>query len=219
VLKPETRKDYTGMKGGMLTLLRSTGIQTKVSRQYLWEAMCDCGETVVVRPTSVLNGGIQSCGCLRYTEEYSNKMSALFTIYDPMISTARNVYGRYRDGDITFEDFLLLSQQPCDYCGRQPFCTYNKWGYRLLSTDVKKPTTHQIQEGDFTYNGLDRVDSAGAHTLDNVVPCCATCNWMKGDMSREEFLAHNKRIYLHNEGRATTTTDICPPKDDMSAGG
>jgi hypothetical protein len=37
-------------------------------------------------------------------------------------------------------------------------------------------------------SGIDRVDSKGHYTVDNVVGCCGTCNLAKRAMSVEEFL-------------------------------
>lgn len=38
-------------------------------------------------------------------------------------------------------------------------------------------------------NGIDRVDNTKGYTVDNVVPCCSKCNYMKRDMTQEEFAA------------------------------
>lgn len=43
--------------------------------------------------------------------------------------------------------------------------------------------------------GLDRVDSSKHYTLENVVPCCGTCNMMKGNLSKEDFLNRISQIY------------------------
>jgi hypothetical protein len=50
----------------------------------------------------------------------------------------------------------------------------------------------------WTYNGLDRVDRSKGHTSDNVVSCCWDCNRAKGDMTKEDFIIHIKRMYDHN---------------------
>ena len=42
--------------------------------------------------------------------------------------------------------------------------------------------------------GLDRIDSSQGYTIDNVVPCCFTCNTMFGAQSKEEAYAHMQRI-------------------------
>ena len=51
-------------------------------------------------------------------------------------------------------------------------------------------------------NGLDRVDSALGYTASNTVPCCATCNAMKGPLHVDVFVHNVRRIaaHLHIEG-------------------
>lgn len=115
--------------------------------------------------------------------------------YHPMESTARYIWNSsYKDGDINFSDFYTISQQNCFYCGIKPYLTYN------ISQKLSSQHLHgeyQKIEGNFTYNGLDRVDSAFTHTLSNVVPCCIRCNVAKMNRTTYEFLAHAKRIYEH----------------------
>jgi 5-methylcytosine-specific restriction endonuclease McrA len=43
-------------------------------------------------------------------------------------------------------------------------------------------------------NGIDRVDNVLPYTPENTVSACWTCNRMKGQMGREEFLEHCKKI-------------------------
>ena len=33
------------------------------------------------------------------------------------------------------------------------------------------------------------------YIIENCVPCCKRCNWMKSDMNKEEFISHIKDIY------------------------
>jgi hypothetical protein len=46
--------------------------------------------------------------------------------------------------------------------------------------------------------GIDRVDSNRGYHIDNVVPCCSTCNFMKSDLEKDNFLNHICKIYLHS---------------------
>ena len=48
--------------------------------------------------------------------------------------------------------------------------------------------------GDFTYNGIDRVDNALGYTTGNVVPCCKQCNHAKSDMPYADFMAWIARL-------------------------
>jgi hypothetical protein len=54
-----------------------------------------------------------------------------------------------------------------------------------------------LDNGDFIYNGLDRVDSMKGHTPDNVVPCCYRCNCAKNNMSFNDFISHIEKMYEH----------------------
>ena len=54
--------------------------------------------------------------------------------------------------------------------------------------------------GDYTYNGIDRVDNTRGYTLDNVVPCCFKCNRAKDTMTKEEFLEWVGRVATHSLG-------------------
>ena len=65
------------------------------------------------------------------------------------------------DIDITFAEFCRVTQQVCEYCG---------------------------ELGEHDLRGLDRVNSARGYLSDNIVPCCKECNFMKGSMTKSDFL-------------------------------
>jgi len=76
---------------------------------------------------------------------------------------------------------LQLIQSGCSYCGEAASNTY------------KKPSTGEL----YHYNGIDRVNPAEGYIVDNVVTCCSSCNVAKLDRSRDEFVAHARRITEH----------------------
>ena len=45
--------------------------------------------------------------------------------------------------------------------------------------------------------GIDRMDADGDYTVDNSRPCCAPCNYMKKDMSLDDFKGHVGAILRH----------------------
>jgi len=45
--------------------------------------------------------------------------------------------------------------------------------------------------------GIDRVINSRGYTLDNIVPCCSRCNYMKHTMSKNEFFNHIIAIVKH----------------------
>lgn len=74
-----------------------------------------------------------------------------------------------KDDLLTEEQKKLLSLQCCDYCGEREKV------------------------------GLDRVDSEKPYEVQNVVPCCTMCNYMKKDLSPDDFRKHCLRISMYNK--------------------
>lgn len=163
------------------------------------KCLCDCGNERIASLNKLRKGDTQSCGCLR-TQNANRQLGnasknnpLLKKKLEPKLATAKIVFRRYSDGDLTFEDFLMLSQKNCFYCGCAPS---NRTNYYVTKNN-KYSKERQIN-GFFTYNGLDRTDNAHKHDLDNVVPCCLDCNKAKLERSKEEFLNWISRVYnLH----------------------
>lgn len=180
--------DLTGKKFGRLTFLQR--MKEKYQGKYLWKIQCDCGTILHKISSPIVGGYTVSCGC-RKKEIMDNLGKQSVRLYEPQISSARAKWARnYPDCD--FDLFLTLSQQPCHYCGRNP--------HRITRISRKKRgmSEHQKENGNFVYNGLDRIDSSKGHTSDNVVPCCWDCNHMKGKRTRQEFLDHIQRVHSHS---------------------
>jgi hypothetical protein len=80
---------------------------------------------------------------------------------------------RLNNGEKTIEQVYAykLMKMPCSYCGSLP--------------------TNTIP------NGLDRLDNSKGHSKGNVVPCCETCNMMKGTLGVKRFREHCERITKH----------------------
>lgn len=170
--RPSQSKDWTGIQQGNLTFVKRH--KTYSSGQMIWEARCDCANTIYTVPSN----NAQSCGCLgkQFSKEWCSILGKSGRQYHPNESAARKVWQRYKDQDIDYPTFYKLSQLPCHYCGINP------------------QTTYKIGDGIFIYNGLDRVDSAKQHSLDNVVSCCWECNQSKMDRTSQQLVDHAKRI-------------------------
>lgn len=72
------------------------------------------------------------------------------------------------------EDAFMLFQQSCFYCGAPPKTLVHRKGWN----------------GEFLYNGLDRIVNTEGYTTGNTVPCCSTCNFSKGKRTFQEFTDH-----------------------------
>jgi hypothetical protein len=83
------------------------------------------------------------------------------------ISYAKCIYRniKFKQTDLSFDDFIALSKSKCHYCGGDFSNSY----------------------GSFTYNGLDRVDSFIRYLKNNVVPCCKWCNFAKRNLTLTQF--------------------------------
>lgn len=55
-------KDISGQRFGRLTAIKSIG---KKGDDYIWELICDCGNTAQSSVTPLFNGSVKSCGCYR----------------------------------------------------------------------------------------------------------------------------------------------------------
>jgi hypothetical protein len=200
-------EDFTNQHIWHLTFLKPTK-RTRNGMRYWW-ARCDCGNITEVIPCRAFSGEVKSCGkCdLVYGSEEKGKA---IRQYHPSMSSARQVYGTYRD--LPFDVFLALSQEPCYYCNLPPRKTFN---IANCESRKKKATVFQKDEGAFTYNGLDRIDSDFGHIMGNVVPCCWHCNKMKLNCTIGEFIAQINRVYARFS--CTPFQDTCIDEEKFIA--
>lgn len=108
---------------------------------------------------------------LEYARKYDREKKAENRKYDVFFlfkEYQKSARIRKRVFELTFWDFASRVTLPCYFCG------FNKH-----------------------LNGLDRLNSALDYTLDNVVPCCSKCNFMKQRYSCEEFIEQCKRVALN----------------------
>ena len=104
------------------------------------------------------------------------------------VATFRKLLRRYRKGardrgllwNLTEDQFGEITKRDCYYCGDSPY---------------KKEVGPQ---GNYTYNGIDRIDNEIGYFLENVVSCCEICNRMKLTMGYDNFLIHISKIYQYH---------------------
>jgi hypothetical protein len=190
-----------GTKFGRLTILCVMKERSK-KRSILVSCLCECGKEKIVELSLLRQGALNSCGCLRAERildniklaQQANKESG--KIREPRLGSAARVYQvNYHDGNLTFEDFLDLSQKNCYYCGAPPANFANIYLYKNTTCQ-----SYRAEQGTFIYNGLDRVNNTKKHDKENVVPCCSNCNYAKLDRTQEEFLAWIARVYAKHFG-------------------
>lgn len=148
----------------------------------------------------------RSCGIKKgnFDRRGKPRENVMTTAEEAYFVSARMIYRNngYSDADLTFGEFLKLSQENCHYCDAPPSGSYNialkKDGTkRMMSSTMQQRVWYPLvdQTSTFVYNGLDRMDSSKTHSKDNVVPCCKMCNMMKRHHPYEEFLSHVEKVY------------------------
>lgn len=182
-------KDLTGQKFGKLTVISEAFRKKNV----YWKCLCDCGNESIVLGVSLRNSHTTSCGCAKADAAFKTARTRLSK--NPVLSSANHVFGNYKDGNLQFSQFLEKSQQPCHYCG----CDHKKSNiYNRYNRKRKMGTTlNSLEDGNFYYNGLDRIDNTRAHDFDNVVPCCKWCNSAKLTKTTDEFIEWIENLYNH----------------------
>lgn len=159
-------QDLTGQKFNRLIVLQHIGTN---NRWHYWKCQCDCGNIVSVTTGNLLSNHTKSCGCLR--KENTTKTSgesAANTVFASYRGNARKAKLKF---ELTKQQFIELTQQNCYYCGIEP--------QQILLT--------KNCNGQFIYNGVDRVDNTEGYTIKNCVAACYTCNRAKNNYSIKKF--------------------------------
>jgi hypothetical protein len=181
--------DLTGKRFGRFVAIKihhtkqkfRKGIKT--GNDYYWLCKCDCGKEKVTLNARLLAGRTKSCGCktMLDREPGQSGLNLLFKQYK------HHATKKERDFLLTIEQFKELTGKKCHYCGELPSYTMG----RMMSKYAQ-----------YTYNGIDRIDSSKGYSLDNVLPCCGTCNTMKMGLSYDDFISKVKKISNHIENKS-----------------
>jgi len=135
----------------------------------------------VANSTDLVNGHTQSCGCLAVESRQTKYGLAMINqVYSNYRKTAN---ARQLEFEISIQQFIKITAKNCHYCG-------------LPVSNIK---INKCGNGDFSYNGMDRIDNTKGYTVDNVVPCCRQCNFAKRDQTVDEFNTWLKKLIKHQK--------------------
>ena len=124
---------------------------------------------------------------------HSNKHQLGFRNY-LFRSSQNGAKARNHEYDLTQDQFESLITQNCYYCGAPP---------RPASESAIKDRGNPRQPT-FYYNGIDRINSELGYTIENCVPCCPTCNYMKRTLQQDDFYKQIIKIYQNLNLGSTT---------------
>lgn len=174
---PRGKRLEIGTRYGKLVVLGIDGKDKHGSNMYVCQ--CDCGNITHVRGNGLTSGNTRSCGCLSKDARKKFKLPDNGGVINHIIlQYKRHARDRNIEWNLTFDEVKKIIQEPCFYCGAEK---------------SNHAVTKNCKEG-YDYNGIDRVDSSKGYYIDNVVPCCKTCNYAKRDMSKEDFINWANRI-------------------------
>ena len=179
-------EDLTGQRFHHLTVIGRSQIR-KFGKAY-FDCLCDCGNTITTRASSLRLGRRRSCGC-------KTNWIWMQRTQDRELILKKQIYRRYVRGTwkrqykneskfkvfLSFDEFSKLILEPCSYCGE-------------IGSNTERD---HMDTSDYVlhYNGIDRIDSSKPYTIDNVVPCCLHCNKAKNSMTIDEFRNWAGRLY------------------------
>lgn len=174
--------DITGKIYNKLSVEEHVGFNR--AAQALFRCKCECGNFIITLAKRIKSGHTKSCGCFK--KENARKIGHRNRL--PYGQSSKNIqYYQYKKGaknrDILFKltkiEFENLIIKNCHYCNSPPSQFFQ----------------YKNCYGGYICNGIDRIDSKKEYTVENCVPCCTTCNYMKRNLSYEDFIYHIKKIY------------------------
>lgn len=137
---------------------------------------CDCGITRLVKNTSLVRGRSKSCGHVSRLDRCASSRKKLPTGLAARNAAAyhirKSASRRGWEFQLSDDEVFSLMTQPCYWCGRE-------------AVNVSKAKSYN---GEFRYNGIDRLDNEKGYVDGNVVSCCGPCNRSKNTMSKNEFV-------------------------------
>lgn len=152
-----------------------TSIRDKWGNVY-WTCLCNCGNSFTAIAFKIQKQTQLSCGCIKRhgseLEKGKSEFNRLYRAYKRQASIRKIHF------DLTKAELAVLSKMTCFYCGADPSNTMRS----------------RYSTGDYTYNGIDRIDNNEGYIKSNVVPCCNMCNKMKSNFTYTQFITQCKAI-------------------------
>ena len=136
-----------------------------------WRVRCDCGKETTPSAYNLKIGHTVSCGDRKHRPDALPNGEASFrALFSDM---RRGAEKRNYCWDLSRSYVRKITIENCFYCGVNPLQIFR-------GTDAN---------GEYIYNGIDRVDNSIGYTEKNTVPCCKDCNYAKKERSTDEFIS------------------------------
>lgn len=183
--------DLSNRKFGRLLVLDRVA-RRKYQR---WECLCECGEKTTVRTYNLVHGLTRSCGCFARDNAREREQKAPDDVNAHSIFLSYKITAKKRGMafELSEDRCKALFKSNCFYCGANPL------GKRMVHKNQEAPN----RKSPYLFNGIDRKDNKAGYLEENCVPCCAQCNYAKGNMPLEKFSGWLDTVtkYRNMEGR------------------
>jgi len=179
--------NLTGLKFSNLKVKRLDS--TKIGRKHIfWICDCKCGNTVSVTTGHLKSGNTTSCGCLK---KYNAQKPIGEAPWNRNFLVHKNNSSRSKRISVFVDDFDLFKKicsEKCIYCDSKPK-PWNPYVFKKKSLSLEA-----FERSWINTNNIDRVDNDVGYLLNNSVPCCSNCNFMKNSMNFWDFANHLQRF-------------------------
>lgn len=161
-----------------------TPLEKYKGRRIKIKFLCYCGNEFYAHPNHIFSKGTSSCGCYRKAfpviraKKYG-EMHAYY--YNRLKSDAKRRNIRFNISIEYIWNLFLKQNRKCAYTGR----------VLEFSSNITKRPQNQTAS-------LDRIDSKKGYFEGNVQWVHKGINWLKMDLSNDEFLKLCKEVYLYS---------------------
>ena len=167
--------NMVGQKFERLTVIRRSYLNDNFYHKK-WLCRCECGKEKNITKGHLISGNTKSCGCLK--KELKSLSLGLASMRRVIAQYKINAKKRKLEWNLTEKQVAKITKMNCYFCGATPNNVVNQ----------------KTSNGEYIYNGLDRIDNIKGYTIDNVVPCCKRCNMAKNDQTLQEFKDWIKKV-------------------------
>jgi hypothetical protein len=197
VKKAHNRIDMVGKRYNDWLVLEHSHTNGKIP-YYLCKCMAGCDKQFVVDGRNIRNGTSKrcvNCGFKNASKIRTGVRKSKLSAYDMRLNylfgeKRKLALARGLAWELSIKQFEVLIFANCHYSGLPPSTTVNI---------LKNKGLHSTwgDEGNITYNGIDRIDSSKGYIPGNVVTANSKINCAKNDDSVKDFLAWVKQIAIH----------------------
>lgn len=199
-IRKRKKRKQIGDKVGKFTIVGYSGI-----KKAEYTVVCECGH---IQNMPLCNMKTNTIGCKKncWVEWMANKNKELNKLKPVAIkkmilpkvkppitppNLLHKLFNRYKSGakrrnvefELTIDQFKKKVSDNCHYCGCEP------------STIQKSIKDKQLFV--YKYNGIDRKDNNIGYTIENSLPCCSLCNYLKGRHTYDNFISQVLKISHH----------------------